>query len=484
MYDILRLFKQIWHRYPPKFWYTILFLIMLLVFAEPLVTTVAGIISPPAPTATPRPTPDILQPGRAGEPLQVLDTYYTLLGYREYDSACVPLDRSVRKEAQKTAVIEFWVRHYGDEPVRISNFYLRDAYGRNYTLTTAVRIGDYRGNCGEPLSEGIDRPDSEITLKKGYGSHIYLYSREIPVSAEGLEFTFQMGYSIPYPVTGTPEAGSSKIFIPLPEPGTYTEPSEDLLGVPDKSQLSEDRTAVSGSVAFGVSDAYRIAGDNDRTGFFLELLCRNISGQMMDFDFNGTFDFAVVDDYGVEIAAEPSMNTGYNSSLAPDEIQKYLIVWTMEQPSVRLRNFYLRIRTEKENRPDVFIRIPFKKSMLIPSATPAPVPAEPSLTPAVHSTPEATAALSEVHPCAGALPPILRPGDTAAVTYTPPVANRFRKAPGFSGTVIGMLEPGSVFRVMDGPVCADGLYWYRVSHNDTYGWTAESDDGQYWLEKR
>ena len=484
MYDILRLFKQIYHRYPPKFWYTILFFVLLLFFAKPLVTTVTGIIYPPETTATPRPTQDILQPGRAGEPLPVLDTYYTLLGYREYDSACVPIDRSVRREAQKTAVIEFWARQYGDEPVRISNFYLRDVSGRNYTLTPSARIGDYRGTCGEPLSEGMDRPNSEITLEKGYGSHIYLYSREIPLSAEGLEFTFQAAYSIPYPVTGTPEAGSSKIFIPLPEPGTYAEPPESLLGVPDKSRLSDDRTAVSGSIAFAVNDAYRIAGDNDRTGFYLELLCRNISGQMMDLDFNGAFKFAVVDDYGVAISAEPSLNMGYNSSFAPDEIQKYLIVWTMEQPSVRLRNFYLRIRDDKENRPDVFIRIPFKESMLTPTETPAAVPTETAPAPVSEITPTASATPAGVTPCGRALSPILQPGDTAAVTYTPPVANRFRKDPGFSGTVIGMLEPGSVFRVMDGPVCADGLYWYRVNYNGINGWTAESDDGQYWLEKR
>ena len=82
------------------------------------------------------------------------------------------------------------------------------------------------------------------------------------------------------------------------------------------------------------------------------------------------------------------------------------------------------------------------------------------------------------------LPPILRPGDSAAVTYTPPVANRLRNKPGFSGGVIGLLNPGSVFYVMDGPVCADGLYWYYVSFSGTYGWTAESDEGLYWLEKR
>ena len=47
-----------------------------------------------------------------------------------------------------------------------------------------------------------------------------------------------------------------------------------------------------------------------------------------------------------------------------------------------------------------------------------------------------------------------------------------------------MMPPGSTFYVMDGPVCADGLYWYYVSCGGSYGWTAESDEGVYWLEKR
>ena len=45
--------------------------------AKPLVTTVAGIVDPPDPTATPRPTPEINQTGKTGEALLVLDTYYT-----------------------------------------------------------------------------------------------------------------------------------------------------------------------------------------------------------------------------------------------------------------------------------------------------------------------------------------------------------------------------------------------------------------------
>ena len=484
MYDILRFFNKIYRKHPPKFWFTVLFFIILICIAKPLLTTVIGIIDPPEPTATPRPTPDISQTGKTGEALLVLDTYYTLLGYQEFDSACVPLAESGSKEAEKTVAVEFLARHYGSTPVILTSFYLRDAAGTNYMLTASDRIEDYRGRCVEPVSEGISRAGNDITLTQGYGSHYYFYSRNIPRTAENLEFTFQVSYSIPYEVTGTPVAGSSKVFIPLTNPGTSAEAPAVMLGVPEKSRLFENRSASVGNIAVAISDVNRIAGDNDRTGYYMELLFRNISGRMLDLNVSSEFSFSVVDDYGVALPAELAMNRGYNSAIAPDETQKYYLRWTMEQKSVRLRNLYLRVR-EKDKSGEIFILIPFKQSMLIePTAVPetveylyrTPVPEV--------SLPEKTPAAQGSGRCVNTLPPILKPGDSAAVTYTPPVANRLRNKPGLSGGVIGMLNPGSVFYVMDGPVCADGLYWYYVSFGGSYGWTAESDEGLYWLEKR
>ena len=485
MYDILRFFNQIYRKHPPKFWYTVLFFILLAFVAKPLVTTVAGIVDPPDPTATPRPTPEINQTGKIGEALLVLDTYYTLLGYQEFDSYCVPLAESKRREAEKTVVVEFLARHYGNEPVELNSFYLRDGAGTNYALTSADRIEDYRGSCVEPVSEGISRPGMEVTLTKGYGSHYYFYSRNIPRTAENLEFTFQVGYSIPYEVTGTPVAGSSKVFIPLGEPGTSAEAPAVMLGVPDKNRLYENRTAAAGNIAVAVNDVNRIAGDNDRTGYYMEMLFKNISGKMLDMNVSTEFSFAVVDDYGVAMPAELAMNRGYNSALAPDETQMYLLRWTMEQRSVRLRNLYLRVRM-KSRTGELFIRIPFKESMII---TPEPTVEVPEYlyrtpVPVTFPTADTSKPTGKPDPCANTLPPILKPGDSAAVTYTPPVANRLRTKPGFGGSVSGMMPPGSTFYVMDGPVCADGLYWYYVSYSGSYGWTAESDEGVYWLEKR
>lgn len=466
MYDILRFFNRIYRKHPPKFWYTVLFFIILICILKPLVTTVVGIVNPPEPTATPRPTPDINQTGKTGEALLVLDTYYTLLGYQEFDSNCVPLAETGRKEAEKTVVVEFLARHYGNEPVNLNSFYLRDASGTNYVLSASDRIEDYRGRCVEPVSEGISRPGMEITLTKGYGSHYYFYSRNIPRTAENLEFTFQVSYSIPYVVTGTPTAGSSKVFIPLGDPGTYSEAPSVMLGVPEKNRLFENRTASVGNIAVAVNDVNRIAGDNDRTGYYMEMLFKNISGKMLDMNVSTEFSFAVVDDYGVAMPAELAMNRGYNTAIAPEETQKYYLKWTMEQKSVRLRNLYLRVR-EKDKSGEIFIRIPFKQSMLI---EPAPTPETVEYlyrtpVPEVSNT-ETMPPVSKSSKCVNTLPPILKPGDNAAVTYTPPVANRLRNKPCLSGGVIGMLNPGSVFYVMDGPVCADNLYWYyRVFGN-------------------
>ena len=217
----------------------------------------------------------------------------------------------------------------------------------------------------------------------------------------------------------------------------------------------------------------------------MEVLFQNVSDDMMKVNFSNDFGFAVIDEYGVPIAANlSSMNTGYNSALAPQETQKYYVSWNMEQASTKQENMYLRIDRKTADL-YYFIRLPFKDSLIVkPSATPAieeylyrtAVPEDNSGI-IVRATPTPKE-------CVNTLPPRLKAGDTAAVTYTPPVSNRLRKNPGYNGSIITMISPGRTFYVMDGPVCADNLYWYYVNFNGTYGWTAESDAGQYWLEKR
>ena len=60
-------------------------------------------------------------------------------------------------------------------------------------------------------------------------------------------------------------------------------------------------------------------------------------------------------------------------------------------------------------------------------------------------------------------------------------ANRLREEPG--GRVIGQIPAEGVFRVISGPRCAsDGIAWWQVEYNKQVGWTAEGQNGVYWLE--
>jgi len=62
--------------------------------------------------------------------------------------------------------------------------------------------------------------------------------------------------------------------------------------------------------------------------------------------------------------------------------------------------------------------------------------------------------------------------------------NRVRSDPVIADNVIYLLSPGSVMQVIEGPVCADGLVFWKVWNIGIpggYGWTAEGDGKEYWL---
>ncbi|MCA9915448.1 MAG: hypothetical protein KC496_18970, partial [Anaerolineae bacterium] len=59
--------------------------------------------------------------------------------------------------------------------------------------------------------------------------------------------------------------------------------------------------------------------------------------------------------------------------------------------------------------------------------------------------------------------------------------NRVRTQPALSAPRTGLIFPGEVAVLQEGPVCADGLNWWRISWSGTDGWTAEGADGVYWL---
>ncbi len=96
-------------------------------------------------------------------------------------------------------------------------------------------------------------------------------------------------------------------------------------------------------------------------------------------------------------------------------------------------------------------------------------------------TPVMLSAPTAVFTCAGALPARLAVGDLVQVTSG--AANNWRQTPALNGTLIGQIPAGSTLSVSDGPVCADGFVWYQVYYNGQLGWTVESQNGSYALEK-
>jgi Tol biopolymer transport system component len=79
----------------------------------------------------------------------------------------------------------------------------------------------------------------------------------------------------------------------------------------------------------------------------------------------------------------------------------------------------------------------------------------------------------------------LKVGDQAMVSQTTTTPNRVRAGPGTTEAVVAQLHPGTVMKVIEGPVCADGLIFWRVENQAIpggTGWTAEGDGAEYWME--
>ncbi len=84
--------------------------------------------------------------------------------------------------------------------------------------------------------------------------------------------------------------------------------------------------------------------------------------------------------------------------------------------------------------------------------------------------------------CEGAPPPRLIPGERGAVSFTDGQPLNVRAAASLGAARIGQLPEGTLFDVVEGPACADGLYWWQIKTSDIAGVIAEGADGVYFVE--
>ena len=76
-------------------------------------------------------------------------------------------------------------------------------------------------------------------------------------------------------------------------------------------------------------------------------------------------------------------------------------------------------------------------------------------------------------------------GRQARVSEATATANRVRSGPSQEFDVHQLLDPGSVVELIEGPVCADGLVFWKVETRTSpavWAGTAEGDGSEYWLE--
>ncbi|HVO41945.1 MAG TPA: Ig-like domain-containing protein, partial [Aggregatilineales bacterium] len=85
--------------------------------------------------------------------------------------------------------------------------------------------------------------------------------------------------------------------------------------------------------------------------------------------------------------------------------------------------------------------------------------------------------------CPGAPVTRLKVGANGVVLSDDPRPIRVRSTAGLKGTQVAMLPPGTTFKIVDGPICADSFVWWKLTTTDkkTTGWVAEGDSQHYFI---
>lgn len=84
--------------------------------------------------------------------------------------------------------------------------------------------------------------------------------------------------------------------------------------------------------------------------------------------------------------------------------------------------------------------------------------------------------------------PVICPGFTysrlaagTSARVTPGLPNNLRAYPSLASYVQAVIPAGGRVSVLEGPICADNMAWWRVRYGYFEGWTSEGQGATYWL---
>lgn len=99
------------------------------------------------------------------------------------------------------------------------------------------------------------------------------------------------------------------------------------------------------------------------------------------------------------------------------------------------------------------------------------------------SVSEATAIPPTPTPVCGELAPRTRMivGERGIVLEEDERAVNIREGANTNFDIVGQIEPGEVFYVIEGPVCSERYAWYHIEYGDLDGWIAEGDHTAYFV---
>lgn len=76
----------------------------------------------------------------------------------------------------------------------------------------------------------------------------------------------------------------------------------------------------------------------------------------------------------------------------------------------------------------------------------------------------------------------LEVGDRAQVT--PGLSNRIRQDHDLDSEVVGLARPDVTFRIIDGPICQDRFWWWKIRYpGGVVGWTVWGEEYEAWIER-